>query len=135
MAKISIKNLAQAIYESTKGKEGLALDSIIEKSGRFVRDRNLLGKKEEILNAVEDIINKENGIVKAKVGAGGKLKSGISKEIEESIKKRYKAKEVHMEITEDKNFIGGIKIEVGDEVLDATLLNKVHQLQNYLTAN
>lgn len=135
MATISIKNLAEAIYESSLGKEGVALSSSLEKSAIFLKDRNLLGKKEEILKALEKIINKEGGIVNAKVTTESKLKKEYEKEIEEFIKKKYKAKEVILELKEDPKLLGGIKIEIGDEIIDGTLLHKINQLQTYLITN
>jgi F-type H+-transporting ATPase subunit delta len=135
MASISIKNLATAIYESSFDKEGSSLDSILEKSVIFLRDKNLLGKKEEILKALEDIVNKENGVVKVKITSSEKLKDGIQKEIEEYIKKKYKANNVLVEERVDPILLGGIKLEIGDDIIDTTLLNKIHQLQNYLITN
>jgi F-type H+-transporting ATPase subunit delta len=135
MAKISIKNLAEALYESSLGKEGALLDSILKKSVIFMRDKNLIGKKKEILESLEQIINKKEGIVKAKVTTSEKLKTEMHEEIEDFIKKKYKAKEVHIEIIENPKILGGIKIEIGDDIIDTTLLNKIHQLQNYLITN
>jgi F-type H+-transporting ATPase subunit delta len=135
MASISIKNLASAIYESSFDKEGSSLDSILEKSVVFLRDNNLLGKKEELLKAIEDIVNKENGIVKVKISSSEKLKDDTQKEIEKYIKEKYKASKVLIEEKVDPNLLGGIKLEIGDDIIDTTLLNKIHQLQNYLIIN
>lgn len=135
MAKISIKNLAEALYESSLGKEGADLDSILKKSVIFMRDKNLIGKKKEILESLEQIINKKEGIIKAKITTSEKLKTEVHKEIEDFIKKKYKAKEVHIEVIENPKILGGIKIEIGDDIIDTTLLNKIHQLQNYLITN
>jgi F-type H+-transporting ATPase subunit delta len=135
MASISIKNLACAIYESSLNKDGVALDSILEKSVVFMRDKNLLGKKKEILEALENIINKESGIIKVKIHSNEKLKEGAKKEIEEFIKKKYKIHEVLIEEKVDSKLLGGMKLEIGDEIIDTTLKGKIHQLQNYLITN
>ncbi len=135
MASISTKNLAQAIYESTLDKEGSSLDQILEKSIIFMRDKNLFSRKEEILQSLENIINKESGTIKAKLTSNEKLKDKNKKEIEEFIKKKYKAKEVSIEMKEDSKLLGGIKLEIGDDIIDTTLSNKLHQLQDYLIKN
>ena len=135
MATTSIKNLAQALYESTLLKEGKELELIIEKSAIYLKNKNLLGKKEEILDALEKIVNRENGIIKARVTTEIKLKTEITKEIEEFIKRKYKAKDVILEEIVDKKLLGGVKIEIGDDIIDATLLHKTKQLQNYLITN
>ena len=135
MASISIKNLARAIYESSCNKEGDSLDKTLEKSVVFMRDKNLLGKKKEILIALENIINKENSIVKIKLSSSEKLKEETKKEIEDFIKRKYKAKEVIIELKENPKLLGGIKIEIGDDIIDTTLSSKIHQLQDYLITN
>ncbi len=135
MASISIKNLAYAIYDSSLDKEGKELDSILEKSVVFLQDKNLLGKKKEILEELEKIINRNNGIVKAKISSSEKLKDEGRKEIEDFIKKRYKANEVIIEQEVDPKLLGGIKIEIGDDIIDTTLSSKIHQLKNYLIKN
>lgn len=135
MSSISIKNLAHAVYESSYDKEGGTLDDILGKTVVFMRDKNLLGKKEELLSALDEIINKKNGIVKVKVSSSEKLKENEKKEIEEFIKRKYKAKEVATELKEDPKLLGGIKIEIGDDIIDTTLSHKIHQLQNYLIKN
>jgi F-type H+-transporting ATPase subunit delta len=135
MASISIKNLAHAIYESSFEKEGASLDEILAKSVIFLRDKNLIGKKEEILKELEKIINKKEGIIKAKISTSTKLNDQAEKEIIEFIKKKYQAQTVEIEKYEDKKLLGGIKIEIGDEIIDTTLSNKIIQLQNYLITN
>ena len=49
------------------------------------------------------------------------------------MKKRYSAKEVALNPVLDKTLLGGMRVEVSDEVIDLTLKNKVEQLQKYLT--
>ena len=55
--------------------------------------------------------------------------------LEEFIKKKYKAKEVIQIEKVDEKLLGGIKIEIGDDIIDATLRNKIKQLQTYLITN
>ncbi|HAQ02787.1 TPA: hypothetical protein DEP30_02930 [Candidatus Nomurabacteria bacterium] len=135
MASISIKNLARAIYESSLDKGGAELDSVLSKSVIFMRDKSLMSKKKEILKSLEDIIDKEEGIVKAKVSTSSKLNEKMEQEVKESIKKKYKAKEVILESIINPKLLGGIKIEIGDDIIDTTLANKIHQLQTYLITN
>jgi len=129
MASISIKNLARAIYESSLDKGGAELDSVLSKSVIFMRDKSLMSK------SLEDIIDKEEGIVKAKVSTSSKLNEKMEQEVKESIKKKYKAKEVILESIINPKLLGGIKIEIGDDIIDTTLANKIHQLQTYLITN
>jgi len=135
MSTVSIKNLANAIYESSLNKEGISLDEVIENSAKLIKDKNLLNKSEQILSSLEKIIDKKEGIIRVKVSSRTKITDKGSKEIIEFIKKRFEAKEVILEIKEDISLLGGIKIETGDEIIDTTLRNKLNQLQNYLITN
>ena len=67
MATVSIKNLASAIYESSRGKEGKDLDMLMSDCAKLISSKHLLGKSDLILNEIESIIDKEQGRVKAKV--------------------------------------------------------------------
>ncbi|MFA6386247.1 MAG: F0F1 ATP synthase subunit delta [Candidatus Paceibacterota bacterium] len=135
MATVSIKNLATAIYESSCGKEGKELDVLMTDCAKLIADKHLLGKSEQLLSALEKIIDKEYGVTRATITSKIKLSTKIKEEVEEFIKKRYKTKEVILELKEDPNALGGIKIEIGDEVIDTTLRARLNQLQNYLITN
>jgi F-type H+-transporting ATPase subunit delta len=135
MATVSIKNLATAIYESSKNKEGKDLDVLMADCAKLIADKHLLGKSEQLLDALETIIDQEHGVTRAIATSKIKLNTKMKEEVEEFIKKRYKAKEVILELKEDPNTLGGIKIEIGDEVIDMTLRNRLNQLQNYLITN
>ncbi len=132
MAIVSTKSFAYAIMEASEGKTGKELETVLSNATKILSDKHLLGKKEEILNHLQDIIDQKNGVVRAHIETASKLSKDALTEIEHELKSRYKAKEIHLEVTENKKYLGGLRIQVGDEVIDLTLSNKIHQLQNYL---
>lgn len=132
MATISINNLAKAIYESGKDKSGTDLAHVMENATKFLAEKHMLGKAPQILEVLENITDSHDGIVRVKISSKEKLSNKLKDEAEEIVKKRYKAKVVYLEEYEDKNLLGGIKIEVGDEIINMTLRNKLDKLQNYL---
>ena len=135
MATISVKNLAQAIYESSKNKDGVDLDILMKDAVILINKKRLLTKTDKILKALERIMDKDIGITKVKISSHSKLKEKEKKEIEEFVKKKYKSKEVELYLTENPKLLGGIKIEIDDEILDMTLSKKIQKLQNYLIEN
>jgi F0F1-type ATP synthase delta subunit len=135
MATISIKNIAQAIYESSREKDEASLNILMKDVVSLINKKRLITKSDKILKALEKIIDSENNVTRVKMSSHSKLEDKDKKGIEEFIKKKYKSKEVELSIMEDKNLLGGIKIEIGDEILNMTLSNKVQKLQNYLTEN
>ena len=70
--------------------------------------------------------------MEAKVGSVARLKTETKHHLMHSLKKRYDAKDVILNEALDEKLIAGIRIEVGDEVIDLTMRNKIKQLQEYL---
>lgn len=132
MAKISVQNIAQAIAGHTKGKSGGDLDIAVKETLNFLNKKKLLNRSDEILDAVGKIIDKEDGVVRIKVLSAKNLEGHEKKEIEDNIKQKYGAKEIMSEYLEDKDLLGGMKIIVGDEILDTTYRNKLNQLATHL---
>lgn len=132
MATISINNLARAIYESSKGKDGAELDVVVKNTIDLISKKHLMSKSKEILTSLEKIIDKNEEVARAKISSRIKLEKKIVDEIEDFIRKKYKAKKIVLEFEIDEKLLGGIKIEVGDEIIDTTLKNKIKKLENYL---
>lgn len=132
MAKISIKQVAEAIYSSAKNKSGAELERALANSVEFLARKNLISKAPEILSHLEHISDAEQQILRAKVLSKMPLSKTAADKVETLLKSRYKTKKPALEWKEDKTLIGGIRIETEDEVLDMSLKNKLNQLQNYL---
>lgn len=132
MTTISINNLARAIYESSLHKDGKELDVVTKNAVVLISKKHLLSKSKEILAQLEKIIDKNEEIVRAKISSKEKISKKIVDEIEDFIKKRYKAKNTLLEFVIDPKLLGGIKIEIGDEIIDTTLKNRIKKLENYL---
>lgn len=131
----STKTLAEAIYETTKGKSGVELTHALEKILLFLDKNQLLGKSKEILSQLEKIIDADEKVLRARVKSADILSKKIIDELEDSLKKRYRAKTVEIDSTVDAKLINGLKIEVNDEIIDLTLSNRLHQLQTHLIKN
>ncbi len=132
MAKTSTKDIAKALYESTKDKSGVELSRLLENAVAFLAKNRLLGKSPEILEQLEKIRDKDLGIVSARVTSKNPLTKHTLDEIKKTLKTRYRASDITLHTSEDSSLIGGIKIEANDELIDLSLKNKLHQLQNHL---
>lgn len=135
MANISIKNMAEAIYQSGKDKSGIDLADTMKNATKILAEKHLIGKAPQILEKLEQIIDNHESIARVKITSANKLPKKDIEDIEELIKKRYVAREVEMILKEDENLLGGIKIEIGDEVINMTLRNRLNKLQDYLIKN
>ncbi len=135
MATISTNQIANAIYLSSKGKSGRELDEVLVNATQMIANKKLMSRSKDILKKLEEIQDADEGIAKVKIISAEKLHKTIKDELEESLKKRYKAKDLILETEEDKSLLGGVRIEKGDEVIDLTLKNKIKQLQEHLIKN
>lgn len=133
MAAISNKNIAEAIYLASKDKNHEEQSLISKKVVNFLVKKRLLSKTREILLFLNKIINEHEGRVEAKVWSAEKISEKTNKEITQTLARRYSAKEVTLVENLDKKLLGGLKIEVNDEVVDLTIRNKIEKLQEYLT--
>jgi F-type H+-transporting ATPase subunit delta len=133
MATISHNDIARAIYLVSKDKTHLELHDINNKIIKFLARRRLLSKTKDILGRLNKIINIENKRIVAKVFSAKKLKEESKKELTLFIKKRYEAKEVVIMEILDEKLLGGMRVEVDDEIIDLTVKNKFKKLQEYLT--
>lgn len=130
---LSNNNIAEAIYLATKDKTGTHLHESLRGVVKFLAKKRFLSKSKDILNNLDQIINKENGVVMVRVSSARKLDEETKTHIKHSLKKRYSAKEIILHETKDENLLGGVRIEAKDEIIDLTARNKINQLQEYLT--
>ncbi|MEI6660391.1 MAG: ATP synthase F1 subunit delta [bacterium] len=135
MATVSTKNLAQAIYESSLGKSGRELDAVVENSVRMIASRNMIGKSTDILTQLQLIMDKDTKTVRATITSSHFLSKKNTDIIEKELKKRYTAEQVELTMKEDEKLINGLRIEVGDEIIDLSLAHQIGQLQDYLLKN
>lgn len=132
MSKISPKNLAESIYKASHGKAGAELSQVLKNSAKMLAEKRLLGKSKDILKNLQEIIDKSEGIVRMKVVSAKALSSDEKKNLEHQTKEKYKAKSIVSEFFEDKEVLGGIRVEVGDEVMDNTWRAGLKKLEKVL---
>ena len=132
MAKISPQNIAEAVYKATEGKSGQDLALVLKRSAKILGKRRMLGKSKEVLYALQNIFDKETGTIRMKVTTARSIGSGEKSNLENEIKKKYKAQNVISEFFEKRELLGGIRVEVGDEVMDGTWGHKLNQLKKFL---
>ena len=132
MAKISPKNIAEAVYLATEGKSGAELDGILKNSAKMLSSKRMLGKSEDIISLLQNMIDKKEGIIRMKVTTAKSMNHEEKKNLEEEIKQKYKAHKVLSEYFEKEEVLGGMKVEVGYEVMDNTYKSKLQKLEKFL---
>ncbi|MFA6520338.1 MAG: F0F1 ATP synthase subunit delta [Candidatus Paceibacterota bacterium] len=135
MSAISNNNIAHAIYLASKDKSHTEHALLPRKVVEFLARRRLLSKAPDILSRLNKIINEEEGKLVAKVFSKEVLNENTKREIINSLSKRYGGKNIILEESLNDKLVGGFKIEIGDEVIDLTIKNRIKKLQEYLTRN
>lgn len=133
MSIISNNDIARAIYLSLKEKSSTEVHKVHESVIKFLIKKRLMQRVSAILYQLKKIVNFENGIVSATVLSAHKIHEKEEKDLIHFFKKRYSAKEVALTHVLDKKLLGGMRLEVNDEVIDLTIKNKIRELQEYLT--
>lgn len=132
MVKISPKDIAEAVHSAVKGKSGQDLAVAIRRSIQVMIDKRMLGKSDEILNALQNIFDKKAGTVRIKVTTAKSLGQEEKNKLEDEIKERYNARIVASEFFEKEELLGGVRVEARDEVFDNTYRRKLHELEKFL---
>ena len=133
MALISNNDIARSIYLMSKDKSQSERVVLSEKVVKFLSRRRLLSKSGDILSRLQKIVNEDEGRIVAKVSSIEKLSHARKTNLEHDLKKRYFAKHVILEENINTELIGGIKVEVNDEVIDLSIKNRIQKLQEHLT--
>lgn len=135
MSKISTKNIIEAIDIETKGKTGVDLNNSIKKIITFLHKRRLIGRSKEILEELEKHIDKREGVMRMKVSSADTFPNIKKADLESKMKDKYKVSKIESTYLEDKSLLGGVKIEIGEDIMDMTYRNKLNQLEKHLIKN
>src|SRR3989344_9207210 len=126
MATLKNNDIAYAIHHATLDKTEAELGTAISNSAKFLLRHRLNSKRQDIIfEKLHDIQNKEEKIVEAKIFSKNKLSHTSIHEIKQFLEKKYKAEKIELEEEIDDALIGGMKIQVGDDIIDATLSNQL----------
>ena len=127
-------DIARAIYEETSGKTGPELNASLKKVVMFLGRQRLFSKSKNILSELKKISNQKAGLTEANIVSASALNPNTKKTLTEMLLKKYKTKGVVFNEKVDVKVLGGVKVEVGDEVIDLTLKNRINKLQEHLVA-
>lgn len=126
--KISVTDYAQALYELVQDKPEVAKQSI----SRFVSVLKAQGKSKllpSILNELSRVESRLQGRLDVTVTVPSALSSQQRDELEKALQSADKTvKTVTINEVVDPTVLGGIKVKVGDIVIDHTVQTKLNTL-------
>jgi len=132
MAKISNQDIAKSIYRTLKDKTGSAYSLTLKNIVNFLARRRLFSQAPDILKKLEKIIDEENNAIRVKISSVKPLGTHLKHDLIKALERRYQAKEIIFTENIDEKLISGLKFEVGDEIIDLSIKNKIKKLAEHL---
>ena len=127
--KISAEKYAQTLTELAEGKNDNEIKKIVANFFRVLLSHNDLAKAGKIINELEAINNKKEGIVSAKVLSAAELNNDSIEVIQNFIKKKSGAEKINITKEISRDLLGGAVIEYEDKILDLSLRLRIKELR------
>jgi F-type H+-transporting ATPase subunit delta len=113
----------EALYGVIAGAAGeVAVD--IQNFLRVLIGNGRVAVLPEIRNLFEALKNEREGVVDAEIASAFPLEAGQTAELVKGLEARFKRK-VEPRVSVDKELIGGVRVAVGDEVIDGSVRGKL----------
>jgi F-type H+-transporting ATPase subunit delta len=128
--KISADELSKLLSGMVKTKLDDKLNSFL----RLVNQNHRLAAMPEIAAQFELLKNQSEGAAEILITSAFPLEGDALSSLLASLKKRFGGKELRPTIEVDPSLIGGVRVQVGDEVLDSTVKAQLATMQASLSA-
>jgi F-type H+-transporting ATPase subunit delta len=124
---------AQQVFDLVCGVAGVDLSEAVRNLLRTVIDNGRLAAMPEIASQFQLLINGRSGISDAVIESAFPLDDQQLRDVTAALERRF-ARRLNARVQVDPSLIGGIRVVVGDEVLDASVKARLEQMKVALTA-
>jgi F-type H+-transporting ATPase subunit delta len=114
-------------------QKGLSLDARVGNLLRTVLDNGRLAALPEIAAQYSALVNASSGVSDAVIHSAFPIEPAQLDETVAALERRFKRK-LNAQVVIDPELIGGIRVVVGDEVLDTSVKARLEQMRVALTA-
>lgn len=114
-------------------QQGLALDSKVGNLLRAVLDNGRLAALPEIAAQFQALVNQSTGVSDATIASAFPIDGAQLADVVSVLEKRF-GRRLNAQVAIDPALIGGIRVIVGDEVLDTSVRARLEQMKAALTA-
>jgi F-type H+-transporting ATPase subunit delta len=121
------------VYEVIAGVAGVALDAKVGNLLRTVIENGRLAALPEIAAQFQALVSASSGVAEATIHSAFPIGEAQLAEVVAALEKRY-ARKLNAQVAIDPELIGGIRVVVGDEVLDTSVRARLEQMKIALTA-
>ena len=91
--------------------------------------KNSIHHIDAVMNEAKKILNKKNGVVHVSAEYAFPPEDDIEERVKDAIKKQTGAARVELEAQINAELIGGYRLKVGDEIIDASVLAQLKNLE------
>ncbi|MDR2661876.1 MAG: F0F1 ATP synthase subunit delta [Treponema sp.] len=126
-----LENLARE--QAGKTGSSPAFEKAIRITALLVR-KNLFRHIDAVIKEIEKILDKKQGIVPVILESAFPLEGGAEAGIREEVKRRIGAKEVRLEKKISPELIGGYRLHIGDELVDASVCLQLREMAAALSS-
>jgi F-type H+-transporting ATPase subunit delta len=128
----SPKVSAAQVFELVTGVARLALASKVANLLQTVIENGRLFALPEIAAQYRALVNASTGVSDARIVSAFPLDAGQLADVVATLEKRF-GRKLNATVSVDDSLIGGIRVEVGDEVLDTSVKARLEQMRVALT--
>jgi F-type H+-transporting ATPase subunit delta len=117
------KRLEEAVGKAA-ARAGTGPDPALEKAAWFIAllvRKNLFHHIDAIIAGIEKELRRQRGIVPVVLESAQPVDGGLEEKLAGAVKRRTGAKEVRIEKRLNPGLIGGFRLYIGDEVIDASV--------------
>ena len=129
----SPKALGSQVFDVLTGAAGQRLDSKVVNLLGAVIDNGRLAALPEIARQFKAMVNAQSGTSDATLFSAFAIDDGTLAEVVTALEKRF-GRKLNARVVIDAELIGGIRVVVGDEVLDTSVKARLEQMKVALTA-
>lgn len=127
------KVAASQVFEVVVSAAKTPLDSKVSNLLRAVIDNGRLAALPEIASQFQDLVNAQSGSSDAVIQSAFPIDGAALADVLAALEKRF-GRKLNPRVEIDTELIGGVRVVVGDEVLDTSVKARLEQMKVALTA-
>ncbi|TSE24326.1 ATP synthase subunit delta [Tepidimonas sediminis] len=127
------KVTAQQVYDVVTGVLKTPLPPLGQNFLRTVIDNDRLRALPEIARQFRALLNAQHGVADARVESAFPIEGAQLQELKAVLEKRF-GRQLRLQVELRPELIGGVRVVVGDEVLDTSVKARLEQMRVALTA-
>jgi F-type H+-transporting ATPase subunit delta len=128
MRRLSAKHYAQTLWQAWQKTPAAQHEALLQAFLELLRDQRALKYASRILNQVQVLEDAANGVRRARVEAATALDP---QQLAAGLKAALGP--VDVDFTVNPKLIGGLRVQIGDELIDASIATQLQNLQHHLS--